>query len=135
VAAAKNAARRIRDHARIVTLIDPEYADAGGMRLLGRLHTATPRVPLFTGWIDRREGLELLGRANTISTRDPRNPLFLAEAILDHDPRRSVEALELLTELARRAPDPAYVVEQTEILEQARALLRRHDPFPAGAVP
>jgi len=119
----KGVAGKIRDHARMVMLLDPGYAAAGGMRLLGRLHTATPRIVLFTGWIDRREGLELLRRASEISTDDARNPLFLAEAILKYDPERRPDALRMLREVSARRPDPDYLVEQSEIIGQARVLL------------
>jgi predicted RND superfamily exporter protein len=123
--ARRGVAARIRDRAATLVEIDETFAEAGGLRLLGRLHCATPRVPFVTGWIDRREGLELLRRANRISQQDPRNPLFLAEAILDHEPERSAEALALLREVVGRSPDPDQLVEQSEILAQARQLLAR----------
>jgi len=134
LAGMKNVAGKIRDHARIVTMLDPAYADGGGLRLLGRLHTATPRVPLFTGWIDRREGLDLLRQANAVSTKDPRNPLFLAEALLRYEPEHRDAALALLREVVSRKPDPAYLVEQTEILDQARGLLAEWASTPGGAL-
>lgn len=119
----KGVVAKVRDHARMVVLLDERYDDAGGLRLLGRLHTLAPRVPFITGWIDRREGIELLRRAADISRRDPRNPFFLAEALLAHDPDGRAEALELLRELAVRDPDPDELVEHSDCLEQARRLL------------
>jgi hypothetical protein len=127
-AASKGVARRVRDHARIVSLIDESYAAAGGLRLLGRLHTAAPRVPFVTGWIDRHEGLRLLERANRISQQDPRNPLFLAQAILQYEPERGAEARRLLEEVARRTPEPIQLVEQTEIIDEARRELAALEP-------
>jgi hypothetical protein len=82
-------------------------------------------VPLVTGWIDRREGIAMLERANAISTRDPRNPLFLAEALIEHAPQRREEALRLLREVAGRRPDPGFLVEETETIREARLLLER----------
>jgi hypothetical protein len=116
-------AKKIRDHARAVITLDQDYADAGGLRLLGRLYTVTPKVPFVTGWIDRREGLALLRRAVTISRRDPRNLLFLAEAILEYEPDSRTEALDLLREVAAREPAPDALVEQSETLERARELI------------
>jgi tetratricopeptide (TPR) repeat protein len=123
-AGARGVAGKIRHHARAVIDLDPEIADAGGLRLLGRLHTATPKIPLLTGWIDRRAGIEMLRRAYRISTRDARNALFLAEALLDFEPRSRDEAIELLRQVAARRPDPEQLVEQSEILDRARRLLR-----------
>jgi hypothetical protein len=125
--ARRDVASRIRRHAEILIAIDERYADAGGLRLLGRLHTATPRVPLVTGWVDRRLGIELLERANRISTRDGRNPLFLAEALLEHAPDRTAEAMALLREVASRKPTPERIVEDSETIEQAREVLARRE--------
>ena len=126
--ARRDVASRIRRHAEVLIALDEQYADAGGLRLLGRLHTATPRVPFVTGWVDRRLGIDLLERANRISTRDGRNPLFLAEALLEHAPERSAEAIELLREVASRHPDPKRLVEDSETIEQARERLERLGP-------
>ncbi len=119
----KGVASKVRNHSRVVILLDDTYGDAGGLRYLGRLYTVAPRVPFITGWADRQEGLAMLRRAVEISRRDPRNQLFLAEAILDHAPDRRGEALQLLRELSRRQPDPEHLVEHSESLERAREVL------------
>ncbi len=114
---------KVRDHSRLLALIDERHRDAAGLRMLGRFHTEAPKVPLITGWIDREEGLRMLRRAVEISRREPRNLLFLAEAILDYDEDHRAEALALLRELAARPPSPEDLVEHSESLELARALL------------
>ncbi len=122
--ARKDVAERIRQHAKLLILIDENYADGGGYRLLGRLHSLTPKIPFFTGWIDRKYGMELLRKAYEISRRDPRNALFLAEAILDVNPKMRPEALKLLREVANTAPDENYLIEQTQTIQQAKLLLK-----------
>ena len=122
-AARRDAAGQIRRHAEVLIELDPRYADGGGLRLLGRLHTATPKVPFVTGWIDRRQGIELLRRAHALSTRDARNALFLAEALLEHAPDRWAEAIALLREVAARSPAPESVIEETETIDAARRRL------------
>jgi hypothetical protein len=123
VSARRDVASRIKRHAEVLIELDPRYADAGGLRLLGRLHTATPKVPFVTGWIDRRLGIELLRRAHMTSTRDARNALFLAEALFEHAPDRRAEAIGLLREVAARSPAPESVVEETETIDAARRRL------------
>lgn len=123
----KGVAGRIRDHAERAAAIDETLAAGGPRRLLGRLHTVTPRLPLFTGWIDPQRGIAELERAAAISTADPRNELFLAEALLDHAPARRAEALERLARVAARTPDPAELVEQSETIAAARLLLAREE--------
>ena len=122
-AAMKDVAGRVRDHAAQVAALDPAYRDAAGWRLLGRLHTVVPRIPMVTDWVDREEGLSLLRRALAASARDPRNPLFLAEALLEHRPEERAQALALLRELAARTPRAEDLVEETEILAEARRVL------------
>jgi tetratricopeptide (TPR) repeat protein len=113
----------VQEHAAMVVRLDDHCHDAGGLRILGRLYTKTPKVPLITGWIDRQEGLSLLRRALAISRRDPRTLFFLAEAILDYEKQSRDEAIDLLRELAGRSPDPAELYEETQVLQEARELL------------
>jgi len=127
-AARRDAAGHIRRHAEVLIELDPRYADAGGWRLLGRLHTATPKIPFVTGWIDRRLGIDLLRRARATSDRDARNALFLAEALLDHAPDRRAEALALLREVAARSPAPERVIEESETIDAARRRLDAEEP-------
>jgi len=129
-AATKNVGVRIRDHARMVIRLDPHYWEGGGYRMLGRFHTDAPKVPLFTSWVDRREGIALLRKANAISTRDPRNPLFLAEGLLRFEPEHRQEALGLLRELAGRTPGVARPVEEAYYIEEARRVLKQVERRP-----
>lgn len=119
----KGVAKKIRDHAELLIEIDPDHADGGGYRLLGKLHADTPRVALFTGFVDPGRGIDLLERANEVSTDDPRNPLFLAQALLEHAPERRDEALALLRDVVARTPRPDHRLEQEEMIRQARDLL------------
>jgi hypothetical protein len=116
-------AGRIRDHAEIVARLDPLYRDGGGHRLLGRLHTATPKVPLVTGWIDRRRGIEHLEKALATSDDDARNALFLGEALLRYVPAERARAIDLLRSAAERTPDPDRPVEDRETIDSARRAL------------
>ncbi len=122
-ALARGVSPKVRDHSRLLTLIDERHRDGAGLRMLGRFHTEAPKVPLITGWVDREKGLAMLRRAVEISRREPRNLLFLAEAILDHDPDHRAEALALLRELAARQPSPEELVEHSESIDMARELL------------
>lgn len=123
----KGVANRVRDNARMIILLDEGARDAAGLRMLGRLYTEAPRVPFFTYWIDRQEGLDMLRRAVEISRHDPRNLFFLAEAILEYDEDRRDQALDLLREIVRRDPHPDELVEHSETVELARQLLAELD--------
>lgn len=91
-----------------------------------------PRVPLVSGWVDRDRGVELLREALARSDRDPRNLLFLAEALLDLRPAEKSEARALLERVAARAPANDEMVEQSEVLAEARRRLSELAPEGSG---
>ncbi len=122
-AARKNGAAKLRDHAKLVILLDDQLWHGGGYRLLGRLYTKAPIVPIYSSWVDRTAGMKLLRSANAVSAKDPRNPLFLAEAILKFESDNEDEAIALLTELSRRSPGAERPVEDAHYIAEARRLL------------
>jgi len=122
-AALKGTPDRLLRRSALLDSLDETYGNAAGHRLLGRLHTATPRVPGFTSWVDPTEGICHLRRAWELSREDPRNGLFLAEALLTHRSQGRDEAIRWLEEIVARTPDPSRTVEETEILSAARRRL------------
>ena len=125
--ARRGVAGRIRGHAETLLALDETFAEAAGPRLLGRLHAVTPKVPLFTGWIDRKQGLALLERAHRIAPENARNRLFLAEALWKQAPRERGRAIALLREVVGAPVDVEAIVEQSEIRDQAAARLREYE--------
>jgi tetratricopeptide (TPR) repeat protein len=124
-AARQGVGDRVRRYGEVVLAIDDRYESAGAHRLLGRLHALAPKVPFITGWVDRDKAISELERAVALGPADPTNDLYLAEAILDHRPARKPEAIAILRRLAARQPSPERVVEESKVLEEARALLGR----------
>ncbi len=122
-AARKGVAGRLRRYAEIVNLLDEGYEGAGGRRLLGRLHTLAPKIPLVTGWVDRDRALAELRRAVAVAPDEAFNLLYLAEAILEFQPEKKAEAFSLLRRVVDQAPDPEGRVEQTRVQTEARKLL------------
>jgi hypothetical protein len=122
-AARQGVGGRLLRYSRIVVALDPLYDDAGGRRLLGRLHAEAPRIPFFTGWVDRKLALAELTRAVAEGPADPFNRLYLAEALLNYAPERRQEALSLLRQVSEVEPRPDELVEDSAARERARALL------------
>jgi len=120
---AKGVANKIRDHGRMMRMIDERFDHGAALRLLGRFHSETPRVILITGYIDREQALRMLREANRISKDDPKNLVFLADAILRHEPESMAEAVGLLCEASRFTPDPGQLIEHTRMVDQARSML------------
>lgn len=114
---------RIRALAQATIDADPELEEAGGHRLLGRLHDLCPRVPLFTGFVSREKALENLRKAHAAFPGNTVNQFLLADAILRHDERHREEARTLLARCAAAEPRPEYRVEDAHYAALARALL------------
>lgn len=119
----KGIAKRIRDHGVCAIELDETYERAGPHRLVGRLHAVAPRVPFFTGWIDRDLALRHLERAVELAPEDLYNRLYLAEARLGLRPElRDLAILELEAIVAAQ-PDPEHLVEDRRAQSLARTLL------------
>jgi len=126
-AAREGAAKKIRNFTEGVIEVDEEIEEAGGHRVLGRLHSEAPKLPFFTGWVHRKKSVSELRRAIELAPDGLLTYYYLAEALLEHFPEQTPEALELLNDLTQRQPDPAWVVEQTQVIEDAKALLASLD--------
>jgi tetratricopeptide (TPR) repeat protein len=121
----QGAATKIRDLATAVTTMDPNYAEGGGYRVLGRLYHQTPYVPFITGWASNREAVGYLRRAYEIGPRNFLNRLYLAEALWDLNRDSRDEAMRLVDALIHDIPRPEFLVEDRAAQERARELLEQ----------
>jgi len=122
-AARQGVAGTVRDDALTALALDPEVEDAGPHRVLGRLHSEAPKIPFFTGWIDRDRAISELETAVKEAPDEPLNRLYLAEALLDHRPGRKAEAVEQLRAILAQPPGPPQPVERASARAEARRLL------------
>ena len=123
-AARQGVGDKIRRYGEIAVILDERLERAGGHRLLGRLHTLAPKIPLITGWVDRGKAVSHLRRAVALAPEDLYNQVYLADALLQHQPDKAAEAREILRKVLQRKPDPARVVEDERALADARELLK-----------
>jgi tetratricopeptide (TPR) repeat protein len=124
-AARQGVGDKVRRYSEVLIALDERYEDAAGHRVLGRLHTLAPKVPFVTGWVDHAKAITELRKAVALGPDNLDNHLFLAEALLEHEPSKSAEAREILRRLVARKPSPELVVEQERTLANARALLAK----------
>jgi tetratricopeptide (TPR) repeat protein len=122
-AARQGVGEKIRRYGEVSIALDERFERAGGHRLLGRLHTLAPKIPLVTGWVDRGKAVSHLRRAVALAPEDLYNHVYLADALLQHQPDKAREAREVLRQVVEKKPDPARVVEDERALAEARALL------------
>jgi tetratricopeptide (TPR) repeat protein len=118
-------AKRIRDHALIAIALDEAFERGAPRRFLGRLHAVAPRVPLFTGWVNRDEAIAQLERAVEIAPADLTNRLYLAEARLEHDPEHAAAARSEIAAVIAADPAADNLVEDRRTQVEARAALER----------
>jgi tetratricopeptide (TPR) repeat protein len=124
-AARQGVGDRIRRSAEILLALDETYEDAAGHRVLGRLHTLAPKVPFVTGWVDRGKAVSELRRAVALAPDNFLNHLYLAEALLEHQPEKKNEARDILRRLLARHPAADRLVEDERAQADARALLAK----------
>ncbi|MEE8367392.1 MAG: hypothetical protein V3S30_03665 [Thermoanaerobaculia bacterium] len=120
-------AQRVRDYALITTALDERIENAGGHRILGRLHTEAPRIPFITGWVDHQLAITELERAVELVPDDLLSRLYLVEALMKFSKHRRGEALSMLDDLLTDSPDPRWIVECARVLEDALVLRDRFD--------
>ena len=115
---------KIRRYAEVAGAFDETFEGAGPLRMLGRLHTLSPRIPLFTGWVDRNLAVRFLEQAMAVAPDEPLNPAFLAEA-LDRrgQPGDKDRARTLRCELQWQEPRKSRAVEDSQAFELARQAL------------
>jgi hypothetical protein len=121
VAVQRGAADRIRRDSEVLIALDPEFEEGGGYRILGRLHSEAPRLPILTPWVSRETGIEQLRKAMAVSSTNFPNRLFLAEALHQHGgPAEKQEAIQLLDALVADSPSPVYLLEGLRQQDLAR---------------
>ena len=107
--------------------LDPDVEQGGAIRLLSRLHSELPRVPLLSGWVDPRRAVPLAERALAEYPGHPGNSYLLGLALLSHAPERRAEGLRLIQGTAALEPRSDHVVEDLAIRRDARERLARED--------
>jgi hypothetical protein len=116
-------AHRLHDATLRSIALEPGVEQGGAIRLLSRLHSELPRVPLVSGWVEADRAVPLAERALAEYPDHPGNAYLLGLAILSHEPARREEALRLIEATASLEPRSDHVVEDLAIRDDARARL------------
>lgn len=119
----QGAADRIKRGATIAMLIDSKLEGGGGLRVLGRLHNQTPRIPLLTGWASDELAVKYLAQSVSLDPDNKITKVFLAEAMFAASAKSKPRAVQLLREVISSPNHPDYAVENAAAQDDARALL------------
>jgi hypothetical protein len=117
-------ARRLHEATLRSLALDPDVEQGGALRLLSRLHSELPRVPLLSGFVDPERAVPLAERALAEYPQHPGNSYLLGLALWSHAPERRAEALRRIEATAALEPRSDHVVEDLAIREDALRRLR-----------
>ncbi len=108
-AARRGVVNKIRKYAEIMVLLDAGVESGGGHRLLGRLHSRVPRIPLITGWVNRDLAISEIRLSLEIAPNSLLSKLYLSEALLKYRRSEKQEAMNILRNIVNSKPDPDRV--------------------------
>jgi hypothetical protein len=116
-------ANRLHDATLRSLALDSDVEQGGAIRLLSRLHSELPRVPLLSGWVDHARAVPVAERAAADYPQHPGNAYLLGLALLAHAPERRDEARALIEATAALEPRPEQLVEDIATRKDARGEL------------
>ena len=114
---------KIHQFAEVMVLMDASVEEGGSHRLRGRLHFRVPKIPFFTGWVNRDLAISEIRLSLQIAPDSLLSQLYLAEALFKFRDSDSVEAIGLLRQVAASEVSPERLVEDLRTQEIARELL------------
>jgi hypothetical protein len=117
-AAKKGVAGKIRKLCEKTIELDPDFNDAGGYRVLGRVHFKSPKIPLILGWPSKKKAVVYLEQAFEIAPDNLYTKLYLAEAL--HKRKQRDRAIELAQEILNEEEIITGIVEDANIKKEAR---------------
>ncbi len=114
---------KIRQYAEVMVQMDERIENGGAHRLLGRFNAVVPKIPFFMSWVDRDLAIRELRLSLRVAPGSLLSKIYLAEALLKFRPEKRQEALGLLQDIVASEPDYGRLVEDTRVIEDARAIL------------
>ena len=120
-AAKEGVAGLMRDHAKKIIEIDPNYSNGGGYFMLGAVHFKSPYIPFILSWPDNDLAVKNLEKAYSIGDPTPSQTVYLARAFYKNGQRD--QAKSYLHGLLKQPFSPTEKVEDFDQHEIAKSLL------------
>jgi tetratricopeptide (TPR) repeat protein len=120
-AARKGVAGKIKDLCEKSIEVDPEFDEAGGYRVLGRVYFKAPKIPLILGWPSKKKAVEILEQASKVAPANLFTKQFLAEALYSQDKKE--QATKLMNEILAANEVLEGVAEDAVIKNEVKATL------------
>ena len=120
-AAREGVAGKIKELCEKVNEIDPNFDDAGGNRVLGRVYFKAPKIPLILGWPSKKKAVEILEASFKIAPENLNTKQFLAEALYSQGQKE--RAIQLAKEILAVEETVEGIAEDAVIKHEVTALL------------
>lgn len=114
-------AAKIRYYAQRTIELDPAYADGGGYRTFGILHSKAPKIPLILPWPSNKEAVKYLTKAVEAGPENLTNHLYYAESLAKIG--QIQKAISHLEKVVNAEIDPEKLIEELKDKREAQSLL------------
>ena len=120
-AAREGVSTLMKTHSEKIIELDPKYQDGGGYFMLGAVHYKSPYIPFLLSWPDNDKAIKYLQMSLDTGKPTVNQKVYMAQALTKD--RQHDKAKVLLKEVIYSTPDPTYLVEELDYIEQAHQLL------------
>lgn len=120
-AAKEGVAGKIKGHCEKVVELDPNFDEAGGYRVLGRVYFKAPKIPLILGWPSKKKAVEILEKSYEIAPHNLNTRQFLAEAL--YSQKQKERAIQLMKEILAEENIVEGIAEDAVIKHEVKATL------------
>lgn len=120
-AAREGVAGKIKELCEKAIAIDPNFDEAGGHRVLGRVYFKAPKIPLILGWPSKKKAVEILEQGFKMAPDNLNTKQFLAEALYSQGQKE--RAIQLAKEILAVDETIEGIAEDAVIKHEVSALL------------
>ncbi len=120
-AARQGVAGKIKEHCEKVIELDPNFDEAGGYRVLGRVYFKAPKIPLILGWPSKKKAVEILEQSYKIAPKNLNTRQFLAEALYSQGEKE--RAIQMMEEILAETESIEGIAEDAVIKSEVKATL------------
>ena len=120
-AARKGVAGKVKKLCEKTIELDPEFDEAGGYRVLGRVYFKAPKIPFFLSWPSKKKAVEILEKSLEIAADDLITKQFLAEAL--YSQKQKERAVKIMKEILTTEEVTEGVAEDAIIKSEVKATL------------
>ncbi|UCE06208.1 MAG: tetratricopeptide repeat protein [bacterium] len=120
-AAKEGVAGKIKEHCEKVIELDPNFDEAGGYRVLGRVYFKAPKIPLILGWPSKKKAVEILEKSYEIAPKNLNTRQFLGEAL--YSQKQKERAIQLMKEILAETDVIEGTAEDAVIKHEVEATL------------